>query len=190
MIMLSVDPGTRSCGMAVWEDGKLIYAGVVVREGDELAGPRECAQVARLVWREFMYKPWQPLQSPREAEAPHVLAFEIPQVYQRAAGKSKGDPSKLLPVYGVVSAITALFSEEAEVRYGTPRDWKGGVGKPKSVKEMYAIEPRVMERLSAEERATIVWPKNKQRRWDVVDAIGVGLHHIGRFERHRTLARE
>jgi hypothetical protein len=176
--------------MAVWEDGKLIHASVVVRKGDELAGPKECALVARLVREVFMSKPWVPLLCPPKACAPNVLVLEVPQIYQRAAGKSKGDPSKILPVYGVACALAAMFHQDLEVHYGTPREWKGGVGKPKSVKETYAITERVLARLSEEEKKHIEWAKNGAHNYDIADALGIGLFFLNRFERHRALSRE
>lgn len=176
--MLSIDPGTKTCGVAWWRNGHLLGATVAINplEG---CGPRECAAIALEIKR------WWSL----EYLDPHVLALEIPQIYQRAAGKSKGDPNKIMPLFGVGTALAALFPF-AEVRFGTPHDWKGGVKKPKSVKEPYAIKARVLERLSDVERNQIAWPTNGRHCWDVVDAVGIGLHHLGRFERHRVFARE
>lgn len=179
--MLSVDPGTRVCGVAWWRGGDLCGATVVHNPLDvEKAGPRECATIAREIatWWKGVY-----------GDYPDVLALEVPQIYQRAAGKSKGDPNKIMPLFGVGAALAALFPE-AEVRFGTPHDWKGGVKKPKNVKEPYAIQVRVLERLTEAEKKQIAWPTSIKQTYDVVDAIGIGLHHLGRFERRRIFARE
>jgi hypothetical protein len=176
--MLSIDPGTRLCGTAWWSKGQLLGASVVHNTVEKGIGPRECATMAYAIYR------WWCSNWP----APRVLALETPQIYQRAAGKSVADPNKIMPMFGVGSALAALFPA-SEIRFGTPHDWKGGVGKPESVKETYAIHDRVMQRLSDREKSQIAWPTNGRHCWDVDDAIGVGLYFLGRFERHRVFAR-
>lgn len=179
MRMLSIDPGTRGCGAAWWFDGKLAGATYIENPSDKGIGPRECADMAHAV-----HKWWS-----SQWYDPYVLALEIPQIYQRAAGKSKGDPNKIMPLFGIGAALAALFPVTV-VHFGTPHDWKGGVKKPKSVKEPYPIKAKVIDRLSDEEERTVAWPTNGKKEWDVVDAVGIGLHHLGRFERHRAFARE
>lgn len=181
MMMLSIDPGTRVCGAAWWRDGMLEGATVVRNPIEEGSGPRECASIANEISSWWTQK--------ISCSSPDVLALEVPQIYARAAGKSKGDPNKIMPLFGIGVALAALLPR-SEVRFGVPHDWKGGVKKPKSVKDTYAIEVRVLERLSMAEQAVISWPTNGRQVWDVVDAIGIGLHHLGRFERHRVLARQ
>ncbi len=177
--MLSLDPGTRGCGVAGWVDGKLDVAAFVENPLDEGSGPRECAEAARAV-----YVWWD-----QQWFSPDVLALEVPQIYQRAAGKSKGDPNKIMPLFGIGAALAALFPV-AKVMYGVPHDWKGGVSKPKTTKTVYAVKPRVLDRLSPDEQNVIEWPTSVKKEWDVVDALGVGLFHLGRFQRHRVFARE
>lgn len=179
--MLSLDPGTRTCGVAWWQDGQLLGASVIHNPLEvEQAGPRECAAMAKKIGEWWKMNGWRD---------PATLALEIPQIYQRAAGKSKGNPNKIMPLYGVATALAVLFPR-ADVRFGTPHDWKGGVKKPKSVKELYAIQPRVLERLAESEKRWIAWPTNGRHCWDLIDAVGIGLHHLGRFERRRVFARE
>ena len=175
--ILSIDPGIRGVGVAVWRHGRLHAAAWVQNPCSTGSGPREAAEAARAV---HVHCGLARLDT---------LVLEYPQIYSRGGGRTKGDPNDLLPLAAVDGALAALFPEAAVV-YFTPSVWKGQVDKPKSVHEEYAIERRVRERLDESELLRIVWPGNKKHRWDVVDALGVGLHHLGRFERKRVFARE
>jgi hypothetical protein len=111
-----------------------------------------------------------------------ALALEFPQLYGGRA--SRGGGNDLFPMAAVDGGIAALFPT-ATVQTIRPHDWKGSVIKPKSTKEPYIIQGRVVERLDAEEQKRVQWPTDKKKQWDVADAIGVGLHVLGRFERKR-----
>lgn len=188
MILLSIDPGSHVSGVALWKDGKLITA-AAIKNTMEGSGPRECANVAMhiLDWvkKNILVKDvssWALLDE---------IAVEWPQIYQRGDGKTKGDPNVNLPLAAVNGAVAALFPRVPVIAY-RPHDWKQGIGKPKKVSETYAIEGKVRVRLSSEELKAFEanWPKNVHHSWDLVDSVGVGLHHLGRFERKRIFARE
>ncbi len=184
--MISIDPGTRGCGVASWNDGKLHRAAYVHNTERKGSGPRECAEMA---WALHRWIDWEV----------DVLALEIPQIYQRAGGTSKGDPNLLISLFGIGAALAALLPD-AEVIYGVPKSWKGTTKKPEIAKGKYIITTLVKERLAPEELAMIEWPTvlskkavtdaDRKRDWDVADALGVGLHWLGRFERTRVYARE
>lgn len=187
-IMLSIDPATHGCGAALWENGKLIVAAYVANEKPG-SGPRECVHAARAVAQ------WV-LRGTHRAVS--TLALEIPQIYSRGGGRSKGDPNGLLPLFGVDVALATIY-DYAEVKYGTPHEWKGGTHKPKKITDEYIITKRVIERLAPVEREVIAWPHAHagkvfkyeiEQSWDVSDAIGIGLSHLGRFAPHRALRRE
>jgi len=178
--LLSIDPGIRGVGVALWAEGKLTAAAYVANTLKDGSGPRECATAAQAVI-DWHFKSGK--------ASPDMLAVEIPQIYQRGSGKTKGDPNNLLPVFGVDAALAALLPN-AHIMYGVPHEWKGGTQKPKTTSESYVIEGRVRLRLSDNELATIVWPNNVKHTWDVTDAIGIGLYHLRRFERRRVFARE
>lgn len=185
MRMLSIDPGTRGCGVALFQDGQLVRAAYVPNSAKQGSGPRECATMAEEV------VDWV-IDNPQNEARVDMISLEVPQIYTR--DKSKGDPNKLMPLFGVDAAIAALIPE-AKVEWNVPRDWKGNVSKPKSAKEPYAITDRVMARLEGLEVSTIYWQSDdtdaaRKRNWDIADAIGIGLAALGRFARHRTFARE
>jgi len=177
MRVLAVDPGTRGCGAAIFVDGVLLDAAYVANSVEKGSGPGECAAMAHMVCY------WT------ASTDLDVLVCEIPQIYSRSASQSKGDPNKIMPLFGVDAALAALYPL-ARVEYGVPSAWKGNIPKPKSAKEPYAIEARVRERLSSEEQKRIRKYGNVKHGYDVTDAIGIGLSFLGRFERRRVYARE
>jgi len=102
------------------------------------------------------------------------LVIEIPQVYR--VGKSKGDPNDLIKV-----AVQAGQWIERAKLYGAsvyrhlPQEWKGQV--PKNVHH-----ERILAALSPAESARI--PKlPKADAHNMLDAIGLGLFHLGRISR-------
>lgn len=181
-VLLSIDPGLRGCGAALFLDGKLLRAEYVKNAASEdLDGPRAWALMAASVLK------WATAMLVASSNAINYLAVEIPQTYSGRA--KKGDANDLLPLAGVDAALAALLPH-AEVDYKVPHGWKGGIEKPKRAAGEYIIMERVKARLTVNESAAVVWPKNKRHGWDVADGIGVGLAALGRFERKRVYAVE
>lgn len=109
----------------------------------------------------------------------HVI-YERPQIY--AASRSKGDPNNLIGLAGVGASIAALCSP-IEVLTPTPAQWCGQL--PKTTKGSAMTSPRairIMSRLDAAERLRV------PDQHDVVDAVGLGLHALGRLEIRRAYA--
>lgn len=112
----------------------------------------------------------------------NTLVVEWPQFYGGRA--ARGDANDLLPLAALDGALAASFSG-ATVIAVRPHQWKGSVPKPASARGKYIIRYRVQVRLSEEERRRITWPTAGKLSWDVADAIGIGLWHLGRFDRKR-----
>lgn len=178
MILLSVDPGLRGCGLSLWEGAELIRAAYVENSEREDSGPLAARSMALAV------SAWCAGTLPLQAV--DALILEFPTVYGGRA--SRGDARDLFPLAAVDGAIAMAFPE-ASVSHVEPHDWKGSVKKPKRASDTYAIAARVVERLGADERARVEWPKSAKLRMDVADAVGVGLHRLGRFERLRVIHR-
>lgn len=183
MILLAIDPGLRGCGAVLFEDGVLRAAAYVRGEGV----PEVLLMLARAtalgVERWVVERIDERLPSLFGVrEAVDRLVLELPQTYGGRA--SRGDANDLIALAAVDGAIAALFPL-ASVQAVRPHEWKGSVPKPKSARGKYIVQERVWERLSAEERGRVVWPKAEKLKWDVADAIGIGLWALGRFERKR-----
>ena len=165
MRLLALDPSITRIGLALFVDGRLIDAGClkVTKEGHVLSRTVQAAQAV---------KAWC-----GDADA---LVVEWPQIYK--AKKSKGDPNKIVPLAGVCSAVAALLGCEPHMYL--PRDWADNLPKCETVKGAKTSPRayRIESRLQGGEQ--IVWARVKYH--DAIDAIGIGLKHLGRFERSRV----
>lgn len=156
---LSVDPGLRVSGYAIWLGNTLQSAGLAT-DSKTLMGP--------MAWREMASALLLIVLNKRIDN----LFIEIPQVY--TASRSKGDPNDLIQIAGVAGAITSAIYSPMSTAYGVkPREWKGCV-------EKSVTENRVRKKLSNAELKTIKFPTAKSLHHNVFDAIGIGLYHLGR----------
>lgn len=167
--LLAVDPGLRYPAAAWFVDGVLVKATrvkVKVDTSEQIA--KRCRDVALAIAH------WCP-------ESPSSLCVEWPQIYTQ--DKSKGDPNNLVPLAGVGACLTGLFPDSS-ILSPKPKDWTGNV--PKTDEGDPWDSPRgqrVWERLSPSERLCVV-PSH-----DAIDAVGIGLWALGRFQRRRTYDR-
>lgn len=171
--LLAVDPGARACGAAAFEDGVLVAA-AWVRVPADPDGPARAPAAAAAA-----------LAVARWSVGRHVqeVAVEWPQVYASRvrAGARGGDPNDLLPLAGAAAAVAALRGGARCSAY-LPAEWKGQLPHE-------ALELRVRARLSPEELAVLdaaAGEAGKMGAHNVVDAVGVGLHHLGRLGRRRA----
>ena len=167
MIILAVDPGIRGCGAAVFQAERLLAAEYVRNPCIAGSIPDAILDMARAVVVWF----WSV-----GLQAPDALVIEWPQIYR--AGKMKGDQNDLLPLVGVDLAIAAKLNVQT-IAY-RPAEWKGQMTKD-------ATQARVTARLDRVETNRIRHAGAKDH--NTYDAIGIGLHHIGRFQPTRVFAR-
>jgi len=107
-----------------------------------------------------------------ELRKPELLVTEFVSEYPQVYARGPGDPADLIELAGVVGAVGYAIRSMKSSSY-LPRSWKGQV--PKDV-----MCARIEGRLSPEEKAAIR-PCPTSLRHNVLDAIGVGLFHIGRL---------
>lgn len=163
MTTISIDPGIRGSGVAVWSNtGRLIAAQFVgpmkVHEHshDLLASVTPIVQVALA-------------QCPPEGAA---IVIEKPKVYDTK--HQKGDQRDIIDLAVFVGALTSALDITARrIRHVEPWQWKGQV--PKTITMRRAIET-----LDALELAQVALPENKKKQLDVWDAVGIGLWSLGR----------
>jgi len=166
--LLAVDPGIRGSGVAFFLDGVLQKARYI--KSPMIAGNRaiEAAGMAEQIFD--LYR-----------DDVDILALEWPQVYTQ--GKLKGDPADLLPLAAIGASLVCLYKPSTVFSY-LPEQWKGQL--PKG--EVY--EARLKAHLQISELTTIdteSCPKSLQH--NVLDAIGIGLHCLGRFKPKKLIAR-
>lgn len=177
--VLALDPSYGgSCGVAAFRDGRLTVAGDV---SPRMYGTREAddpvvraLNVARAVikWGEC------------NAVRPAVLACEWPQIYR--ATKSKGDPNQIVPLAAVVQAVATLqWANNPQIKIVSykPAEWAGQL--PKDTKNPKS-SPRGLRILSKLESSEVtIWSALGH---DAIDAVGIGLHYLGRLTPHRVFA--
>jgi RNase H-fold protein (predicted Holliday junction resolvase) len=167
MTLFAIDPGLKACGVAQFDDGMLIHAELVTLSKDvEDNTPEELRYMmtgSALAGFHF-----------------DTLAIEFPKVY--VGSKQKGDQKDLLHLAALVGAITygARKKFADSVTTYLPYEWKKQLDK-------VTTQTRVLERLSKGEQSGIVLAGAKSH--NIYDAIGIGLHHLGRFKPQRIYAR-
>jgi hypothetical protein len=168
--IVSFDPGLREAGFAVFSGGLLARA-VLIRNPEKVKrdGPAWYS-MSQEVGRVF----GQPtcFGTPTSWEK-FAFVSEIPQVY-REGQSANVDPADLTNLAGVVGAVIGALNPN-EVHTYVPAKWKGQV--PKDIHNK-----RILARLDAEERAILDAVKcPASLKHNVIDAVGIGLFHLGRI---------
>lgn len=158
-LVVGVDPGLRGCGVAILVQGVVVAAKYVKSPNREGRGPQAWLDMANAV-SAFVHAKLA------HNKGPLALVQEVMKVYP----KQKGDADDLLELNGVNGAIAALIPASTYQAYYA-RDWKGQV--PKEIHNA-----RVEAKLQSQEAAVI--ESTPSLRHNVLDAIGIGLHYIGR----------
>lgn len=177
--LVAIDPGLRAAGVAVFRsDGTLVAASC---ERNRARGEKSTDALDVVV--ELAGYVTKFVRDAIPKGSPVRVVSEWPRVYQRP--KSKGDPNDLLPLSACAAACAARLKAEsvASVR---PDEWKGQMPTER------VIEGRVLDRLTIEEArvyAAACAKAGKTLSHNVTDAVGIGLHALGRFEPVRAIAR-
>lgn len=153
MNLVSIDPGVRGCGCALWIDG-VLYAAAYVAPAKAPSLPEAITAMVDAV------HDWIPVGS--------ELVIEFPQTYRGRA--AKGDTNDLLAVAAVAGAIIAL---NGSGKFVSPHTWKGSVPK-KTAAGVNIIKERCLKRLSPEEISKIRLP-SKSLHHNVYDGVFLGL---------------
>ena len=157
-MILAIDPGLRACGVAWFEQGILVKADLISVKTME-SDAKAFVEMANAVGA---------------ASAPVTeVAVEYPQQYAR----SPTPRESVQKLVGVIGALAATF-RDSETEYYLPRQWKGQVPKP-------VMHRRILGRLTEAEQGVIP-DLAASKLHNVLDAVGIGLHHVGRLKRGRT----
>lgn len=169
--LLAIDPSVRSIGAAVFSAGDLIACHritVPVLDGEE-----DGARWVRCAW---LVAKWV---SDLTIDTPTTVIFEKPQIYSWS--KAKGDPNQLLGLAGVGAAVAMHYSARSapslfRILSPTPAEWCGQI--PKATKGSAKESPRAKRILSRLKPGELALVPNQH---DVLDAVGLGLHALGRL---------
>jgi hypothetical protein len=176
--LVALDPSIGSAGVAVFRGGALVAVRrVTIPTSDACLGAR-CLRMAQEVaaWTADM------------GVRPRVFAHEWPQVYR--PGKGSGDPNDLPPMAGVSGALAGIYAlgmaghdVALEVVSYTPQEWCAGTKKLlRGDVKASSRAIRIESRLEGDELP--VWRGTRYH--DEIDAIGIGLKALGRFEARRV----
>lgn len=168
--LLAVDPGIRHCGCAVFKDGILVRCWLAENSLTRGNGFHEMVSMARAVQ----------VGAPLPDRGGNEVAIEHMQAY--GAGKGGGPTKDLFPLVGVGAAVAALLPEALAYTY-LPREWKGALSKDRH-------QPRILAALKDCEKPIVDGMREVvgAKAHNVIDAVGIGLHHLGRLKPKRALA--
>lgn len=137
--------------------------------------------VARFDWDELTFAVLLPV--PADAFAyPRAsrVVIETPRIYP--ASRQKGDPNDLVALARVVGRLQEHYlAAGADVELLEPRTWKGTLAKE-------AMTERIRGRLSAAELGRIQRVA-KSLEHNLLDAVGLGLHALGRLAPRKVVVR-
>ncbi len=159
-MLLAVDPGIRGCGCALFEQGTLSVATYVKNPVTEGKGPAAREGMAYVV-RQWAWGFGAPVRP---------FVFEKMVSYADRS-KQSGDQNDLLTLCAVTDRLAGLL-DLTGTEY-TVSEWKGQMDKETCHRRIYKI-------LSPEEILAIASVGAKDH--NTLDAVGIGLHHLGRFK--------
>lgn len=175
-VLVAVDPSVRSSGLAVFRDGVLVDAQTVRArvQGGVLAA--RCLEMAGEIV----------LAMPATARMSiDTLAIEWPETYR--GEKSETAKANSLATISAVGVAVAALLHPSEIRQYTAKQWarhlkKYTTGNRKDSPRAHRIRSRL------EGPEVEVWDALRKTEDDAIDAIGIGLHALGRFSRRRVFA--
>ncbi len=184
MNLLAIDPSIRSCGWAYFTGRQLAAAGRVSQQGKHASVGNAINSFASAVVETISNSILKSTSLAWSGFEQVNVVWELPQIYR--ASKSKGDPNDLLKTAAIGAAITANLKScctVVDVKTPTPAQW---AGQTKKVTKGDAWKSQrgqmIWRRLSAQERAKV------PNQHDAIDAVGLGLWALVRFEPIRVNA--
>lgn len=154
--LFTLDPGVKAAGVAVFDLDTKALAGAALARGKK---SDETVRAALHFVMEFEVFPSE-------------IRVEVPQVYV----KGKGDPNDLIDITYVAGQFSGAFisADDIVISCVRPRAWKGQVNPD-------AMIERIKGRLSPEEMMRVEIPRAKSLAHNIFDAVGIGLHRLGRL---------
>lgn len=171
-MLLSFDPGLNDPAIALFKDKTLIWASRV--HTDPVWAGLNMGERIRQV---ALACATEAVKMAAELDVTAICS-EWPQAY--SAGKSKTSPNTLMPMCGIVGALAGYLA--VPLTTYLPREWLSGQCPKKTAGNAWKNPRgrRVKDCLTQAEVNVVVLSH------DAVDAIGIGLHHLGRFTVRRV----
>lgn len=163
MIVVSIDPGTKALGWALWINGVLCACGLSRSKAE--AQTERAADHALNITIELQHV------------MPHVHVDQV-VVEHMEAGNERVPPQDLINVEAV-GCLTSAALSDGTIRQVAPSTWKGSLPKP-------VIHARNRAVLSRGERLIVdrACAKAPQSNWkEILDAVAIGLFALQRTTR-------
>lgn len=110
-----------------------------------------------------------------------LVHIEFPRIY--LASKQKGDQNDLMQLARTIGNLEERArAAGATVKLIYPRDWKGTI-------DPDAMIERIKSRLTPAEHVNVTLPTAASLQHNVYDAIGIGLHALGRLAPRKVYPR-
>lgn len=170
--LLAIDPGIRSPGAALFRDGRLIAATRIRFKIDTTQNAATRCKVAAdavLAWALASGLHWEGMS----------MAFEWPQIYAR---DTPARANAVVTMAGVDMALATMLNCRALNCYLPAEVW-GQL--PKSTTGKASGSPRALRIASRLDAAELALMPDQH---DAIDAIGIGLHALGRLGVRRALS--
>ena len=188
--VLAVNPGARGCGVAYFRRGLLAWAELATSPSMDRGASGWVAMAREIPALFRSVKVLEQTSTTRSTVSGYrvdyvdgsedfALAVEGQQIYARG----KGDQNDIVLLAAVAGAVAMQFQGCPEMRSYLPNEWKGDVPKPKRRRDPYIVAERCRHRLTPAELAGVKLPDDVERQWHTWDAVGIGLHHLGRWYR-------
>lgn len=163
-MIISIDPGLDYFAAAKWDENGWLRSADFYEAVTAYGPTKQALQTAAVFDGIF--------ESELRNEC-ELVVIECPAIYP----KSKAPPQDIMHLYGAVIAIAQVCIQYfVRVEFVEPRTWKGNVPKEIFGKR---IESKLLPK---ESKLALLDRFPKTKRHDVVDAIGIGLWHLGRLK--------
>jgi hypothetical protein len=175
--LLAIDPGCAASGVAVFDDNVLVRAFLVTVAEPEKnypdPGARACAMADKVIGAGGV-----------SGSNTDEVVGEWPRSYAPGR-KGGGPPVKMFPLAGIIVGVACALHPATLTTY-TARTWSEGTKKIRTGDGRTTARGRwIAGRLIHSELC--VWEHLPDRdNHDIVDAIGIGLHHLGRVKLRRS----
>ncbi len=171
MTTICIDPGLRCTGLAVLISG-LVVCAAAIENPSTARGPEAWIAMATAVVDVLNTTP------ALRDEVDHQQPLPVNTIVVEKMVSYPGSPVRvddLMELVGVTGAIVGMLPTAKTYKSYRPREWKGQVAKP-------VHNRRVLAKLSPSEQF-LLSGTSKALVNNAIDAIGLGLVHVGRMKK-------
>lgn len=177
-MIVALDPGINKSGVALFSDAGTLLAAATVKCDSVGDNAQRCAAMASAIHEWLCLAVRAVAAYGGLQEEISKLVFEWPRIYPHERGKR---PNDLPPLAGIGMALQGRL--QCAIMSYFPSEWAGQIPKAKTKKaaDESPRALRIKEHLWDGEKRH--WPYGEH---DAIDAIGIGLHHLGRLRPKRV----